>query len=424
MIELERQLKKLITDHRFSEVLHLSQTILEASPNNISALQAQIEYYFRHKNFANCLKQCNWLLDISPKNKLAALQSIMCLIELKQYLTAKDKISTYIATIGCDSEVLLLKAEVGVCVQDFDSALAAYQELHAFSPRFFSQETLKQRPNDKQHFSNVSNLLKRNAYLKVQRCLGISPRLDRAVKCFFGLEKQAQNHQLQLGSFFNMPGLTTKPYYQVDEISGLKSFVDEVETYTPLLKFIIDNADKENYMDAIAAKNSKEQWQVLSKQWQSIHILKAAQECKVTPEIEKIQQVFSNSLIADCPPHAPEVFISILPPGAVIPPHYGLSNIKLTVHVPIDVDENSNITVAGESKAWHDEGVIIFDDSFLHSANNHSTKARSVLIFDIWHPDLNSQEREAIKIFMQTYDTWSAQYGGLSKAANMALINN
>ncbi len=38
---------------------------------------------------------------------------------------------------------------------------------------------------------------------------------------------------------------------------------------------------------------------------------------------------------------------------------------------------------------------ILFDDSFLHEANNASDKPRVVLIIDIWHPDLFDAEVSA-----------------------------
>ena len=35
---------------------------------------------------------------------------------------------------------------------------------------------------------------------------------------------------------------------------------------------------------------------------------------------------------------------------------------------------------------------MIFDDSFLHQAQNNSDLDRVVLIFDMWHPDLTELE--------------------------------
>ncbi|MBA6389208.1 aspartyl/asparaginyl beta-hydroxylase domain-containing protein [Colwellia sp. BRX10-3] len=419
VIQLEQQLKKLMMENSLSEAKHLSDTILESSPNNKLAHQSLIQYFFRYKSFDKCIEKCSTLLAINPKDKLAAKYLILSLVESKDLVSAKNKVKSYIAVCGIDEEVLLLKAEVAVCMQNFEEALIAYKELHNFSPEFFSIETLKTRKNNKQHFNNVTNLLKRNAYMQMQTCMGVSRRLDSAINCFFGLEKAVQSHKLQKGSFFNIPNLTAKPYYQVDEISGLKSLVEKILLCMPLLKSIIKDTDRENYIDAIGAKNMQKEWLLLAKKWQSIHLLKADKQCEISPEIEQVKKVFQDTLVADCPPHAPEAFISILPADTIIPPHHGLSNVKLTVHVPIYVDELSSLTVGGERKTWIDEDIIIFDDSFLHSADNRSSNSRAVLIFDIWHPDLTLQERGAIKTFMQTHDTWSQEYAQLSKAVKV-----
>ena len=48
-------------------------------------------------------------------------------------------------------------------------------------------------------------------------------------------------------------------------------------------------------------------------------------------------------------------------------------------------------------KFWQEGVPIIFDDSYEHEACNLSEdKERVVLIFDIWHPDLQPNERQAI----------------------------
>jgi aspartate beta-hydroxylase len=41
-------------------------------------------------------------------------------------------------------------------------------------------------------------------------------------------------------------------------------------------------------------------------------------------------------------------------------------------------------------KAW------VFDDTIQHEAWNDSDRLRVVMIFDIWHPDLNADERRMI----------------------------
>ena len=95
--------------------------------------------------------------------------------------------------------------------------------------------------------------------------------------------------------------------------------------------------------------------------------------------------------------HPDEVFFSILQPGQEIPPHYGLSNHSLTVHLGIDVPANCELCVENQSYEWKNGDLVIFDDSFIHSAKNNSDKVRVVLLFSIWHPELSDKDIAAIK---------------------------
>lgn len=94
-------------------------------------------------------------------------------------------------------------------------------------------------------------------------------------------------------------------------------------------------------------------------------------------------------------------FFSTLAPGASIAPHYGPSNIRLRVHLPLHVPpqaepDSCGITVAGETRAWVVGQPLIFDDSFQHSTLNRTAAARALLLFDVWHPELSRDERLAL----------------------------
>ena len=103
-----------------------------------------------------------------------------------------------------------------------------------------------------------------------------------------------------------------------------------------------------------------------------------------------------------------ELFFSRLTPGAHIPPHYGLTNTRLTVHLPIIVPEDCAIRVGDEIYKWREGKIVAFDDSYEHEAWNRSTDERVVLIFETHHPDLSSTEKQAIQNIYETFDTWVA----------------
>ena len=103
-----------------------------------------------------------------------------------------------------------------------------------------------------------------------------------------------------------------------------------------------------------------------------------------------------------------ELFFSRLTPGAHIPPHCGLTNTRLTVHLPLIVPQGCSIRVGDKIHHWQEGEIVAFDDSFEHEAWNKSDSDRIVLIFETHHPDLSHSEREAIERIYAAFDAWVA----------------
>jgi aspartate beta-hydroxylase len=91
-------------------------------------------------------------------------------------------------------------------------------------------------------------------------------------------------------------------------------------------------------------------------------------------------------------------FFSFLKKGAVIAPHYGPASIRLRVHIPLILPSSPScrLTVAGEPRTWQQGAPLIFDDTFLHSAENETNEDRLIFLFDVWQPSLSPEEREGI----------------------------
>ena len=45
---------------------------------------------------------------------------------------------------------------------------------------------------------------------------------------------------------------------------------------------------------------------------------------------------------------------------------------------------------------FNDTAILIFDDSFEHEVFHNGTGDRIILLFDIWHPEIEKEERVAI----------------------------
>ena len=101
------------------------------------------------------------------------------------------------------------------------------------------------------------------------------------------------------------------------------------------------------------------------------------------------------------PGNAPSAFFSILKPGAHIPPHTGVTNIRAIVHLPLVVPQGCWFRVGGETREWIEGQAFAFDDTIEHEAMNPTAERRIVLIFDVWNPHLTEQERANLVRFFE-----------------------
>ncbi|MEO6432522.1 MAG: aspartyl/asparaginyl beta-hydroxylase domain-containing protein [Sphingomicrobium sp.] len=93
---------------------------------------------------------------------------------------------------------------------------------------------------------------------------------------------------------------------------------------------------------------------------------------------------------------APNIFFSILKAGGHIPAHFGVTNVRSVVHLPLIVPGDCTFRVGGETRAWVAGEAFAFDDTIEHEAWNRSDRDRAVLIIDAWNPHLGEHERAMV----------------------------
>jgi aspartate beta-hydroxylase len=99
----------------------------------------------------------------------------------------------------------------------------------------------------------------------------------------------------------------------------------------------------------------------------------------------------------DIPGRGPTAFFSILEPHTKIPPHTGVTNTRVTVHLPLIVPPGCGFRVGGETREWKVGTGWVFDDTIEHEAWNDSDAPRGILIFDVWNPELTPLERDLVR---------------------------
>lgn len=128
------------------------------------------------------------------------------------------------------------------------------------------------------------------------------------------------------------------------------------------------------------------------------HGVRQNEVCARCPQVTALLETMPMS---DIPGRSPSVFFSLLRPGAHIPSHTGVTNVRSIVHLPLIVPEGCAFRVGGETRAWEEGRAFVFDDTIEHEAWNTSDAPRAVLIFDVWNPHLCESERNMLRGLFQ-----------------------
>jgi len=116
----------------------------------------------------------------------------------------------------------------------------------------------------------------------------------------------------------------------------------------------------------------------------------------------------------DIPGRGPTAFFSILDANTKIPPHTGITNTRLTVHLPLIVPAGCRFRVGGETREWRAGAAWVFDDTIEHEAWNDSDVPRAILIFDVWNPELTALERDLVRETIAALADYYEPEGSLS----------
>ena len=141
------------------------------------------------------------------------------------------------------------------------------------------------------------------------------------------------------------------------------------------------------------------QWAELnhSPRWSAFHLLKMG--ARVAENADRCPRTMAMLAGVPQPRQAgrtPAAMFSLLRPRTRIPPHTGVTNVRVVAHLPLIVPDGCGFRVGNETRQWVPGTAWVFDDTIEHEAWNHSEEPRAILIFDVWHPHLSVAERTMI----------------------------
>jgi aspartyl/asparaginyl beta-hydroxylase (cupin superfamily) len=141
------------------------------------------------------------------------------------------------------------------------------------------------------------------------------------------------------------------------------------------------------------------QWAELnnSPRWSAYHLIEAGSvNAANAARCPHTMAALAQAPQPDQPGRTPSAMFSLLKPKTHIPPHCGVSNVRLVTHLPLIVPADCKFRVGNDTRAWEPGKAWVFDDTIEHEAWNDSEKLRVILMFDIWHPHLSMAERRLV----------------------------
>ena len=226
------------------------------------------------------------------------------------------------------------------------------------------------------------------------RCRG--EPLDRFDQCLGVLLRRRRVYRSS-PSFLYFPGLASLEFHDragFPWLDALEAAADEIRA--EFLAIACDPAAIEPY---IAETNPAPHWRELnhSRRWGVVYLWKAG--APIEANLARCPKTVAA--LADWPRcellrTGPTAVFSILQPKTRIPPHVGVNNARLIVHLPLVVPGGCGFRVGGQTRPWAPGRAFVFDDTIEHEAWNDSDEPRAVLILDTWHPQVTPPERALI----------------------------
>jgi aspartate beta-hydroxylase len=196
--------------------------------------------------------------------------------------------------------------------------------------------------------------------------------------------------------FPNLPGIE---FYDREDFPWL----DRIEAATPDIRaeLIEVLAGGPTALEPYVSMQGKPQdaWRELnnSRRWGVFFLWKAGEACLDNmARCPKTVAALEDWPRCDLPGSGPTAVFSILDAKTRIPPHSGVNNARLIVHVPLIVPPGCGFRVGAETRGWEPGQAFVFDDTFEHEAWNDSDVPRAVLILDVWNPYVRPAEREMV----------------------------
>jgi aspartyl/asparaginyl beta-hydroxylase (cupin superfamily) len=238
------------------------------------------------------------------------------------------------------------------------------------------------------------------------------PRFRTALEIMFGDRQRDPVYEPfpQIPNVFFYPGLPNEDFADTSAFSWRPEFESRFRAMRDeAVALLADTADFSPYVEKIRERPQGDVHGLLENpSWSSLYLWTNGRpvednvaRCPAT--FEAVRDLVPSVQIDG---RAPAVFYSLLKPGAHIPPHTGMLNVRYICHLPLIVPPNCYLRVGERTMQWQEGKILAFDDTVEHEARNASDQDRLVLIFEIWKPHVTEVERLHVRKMLEIVDDY------------------
>ena len=258
------------------------------------------------------------------------------------------------------------------------------------------------------HTAELDGFIRARAADATGQCSSVE---RRRLEAFIGTTLRSRPRYQQEPLEYYYPGLAPIPFYERDEFPWLAGFEAATGAIRAELEQIVrdDPAGFTPYIH-YDPHQPLDQWRELnhSPRWTAFEFYLGGQaieeRCRRAPQTMQAVALLPQPKVRG---RSPCAMYSCLRPRTRIPPHTGVANFRLVVHLPLILPPRCGFRVGGEVREWRMGQAWVFDDTIEHEAWNESDETRIILICDIWNPRLSPQERVAIDSVIAATDAFN-----------------
>jgi len=286
-------------------------------------------------------------------------------------------------------------------VEVYRNALKIAPPRASCPPGVVSQMDYASRLIDR-HAQALADFMKdRIAPLKAELGEASRDRFEEGLEIYAGLKQPPRQQPLLL----NYPRLPAIPFYDRTLFPWLARLEEETPVIQAELATLLETAfDEFSPYIAYPKGAPVNQWGELnhSRKWSSLFLWKdGRRQDEICARAPQTAALLESLPMADQEGFSPTAMFSALQPKTHIPPHTGSSNVRLLTHLPLILPGPARFRVGNTVRDWEMGRAWVFDDTIEHEAWNDADAMRVILIFDVWNPYLDDDEKRLITEMMK-----------------------